>query len=91
MLRTATIGDEGLKESCLKVLYAGLVKSSRQTTVHSIQGINLMKNSAAEIFGLSGMDKVGYQAGFGYIRQLAVHLRNSLTNSSKVRCESYGS
>ncbi len=84
MLRTATIGDEGLKETCLKALYAGLVKSSRQTTAHTIQGINLMKNSAAEVFGLPGMEKVGYQAGFGYIRQLAVHLRNSLTKNSKV-------
>lgn len=67
-------------------MYAGLVKASRQTTVHTIQGINLMKNSAAEIIGLPGMEKVGYSAGFGFIRQLAVHLRNSITNNSN---ESY--
>ncbi|CCX30737.1 Noc2p family-domain-containing protein [Pyronema domesticum] len=84
--RTAVIGDEGIKETSLKALYAGLVKASRQTTAHTIQGINLMKNSAAEIVGLPGFDKVGYQAGFGYIRQLAVHLRQSITNNSK---ESY--
>jgi len=84
--KAAVVGDEGIKETCLKALYAGLVKASRQTTMHTIQGINLMKNSAAEVVGLTGMDKVGYQAGFGYIRQLAVHLRNSITNNSK---ESY--
>lgn len=84
--KAAVVGDEGIKETCLKALYAGLVKASRQTSIHTIQGINLMKNSAAEIVGINGMDKVGYQAGFGYIRQLAVHLRNSITNNSK---ESY--
>ncbi|TGZ81849.1 Noc2-domain-containing protein [Ascodesmis nigricans] len=84
--RAAVIGDEGMKETCLKALYAGLIKACRQTTAHTIQGINLMKNSAAEIAGLPGMEKVGYQAGFSFIRQLAVHLRNSITNNSK---ESY--
>lgn len=84
--KAAVIGDDGIKETCLKALYAGLVKASRQTSVHSIHGINLMKNSAAEVVGLPRMDKAGYQAGFGYIRQLAVHLRNSITNNSK---ESY--
>ena len=84
--KSAVSGDEAIKETCLKALYASLVKASRQTTMHTIQGINLMKNSAAEMFGLPGMDKIGYQSGFGYIRQLAVHLRNSITNNSN---ESY--
>lgn len=84
--KVAVIGDEGLKEMCLKALYAGFVKASRQTTIHTIQGINLMKNSASEVVGLPGMEKVGYQAGFNYIRQLAVHLRNSITHNSQ---ESY--
>ena len=69
---------------CLKALYAGFVRTSRQTSGYTMQGINLMKNSAGEVLGLDGMDKVGYSAGFGYIRQLAVHLRNSITNNSKV-------
>lgn len=78
------MGDDGLKEMCVKSLYAGLVKASRQTSGYTMQGINLMKNSAGEVVGMEGMDKVGYQAGFNYIRQLAVHLRNSITNNSKV-------
>ncbi|RPB16387.1 Noc2-domain-containing protein [Morchella conica CCBAS932] len=84
--RIAVVGDEGLKDICAKALYAGLVKASRQTSGYTMAGINLMKNSAAEVFGMEGMEKVGYQVGFGYIRQLAVHLRNSITNNSK---ESY--
>jgi len=82
--RAAVIGDDGLKEMCLKALYAGFVRTSRQTSGYTMQGINLMKNSAGEVLGLDGMDKIGYSAGFGYIRQLAVHLRNSITNNSKV-------
>ena len=82
--RAVVIGDYGLKEMCLKALYAGFVRASRQTSGYTVQGINLMKNSAGEILGLDGMDKVGYSAGFGYIRQLAVHLRNSITHNSKV-------
>ncbi|KAG0636474.1 Noc2p family-domain-containing protein [Tuber brumale] len=81
--RATVIGDDGLKEMCLKALYAGFVRASRQTSGYTMQGINLMKNSAHEVFGLNGMDKVGYSAGFGYIRQLAIHLRNSITNNSK--------
>jgi len=84
--KSAVISDEGIKEVCVKALYASFVKASRQTSAHTIAGINLMKNSAAEVVGLAGMDRVGYQAGFGYIRQLAIHLRNSITNNSK---ESY--
>ncbi|KAG0133224.1 Noc2p family-domain-containing protein [Tuber indicum] len=81
--RATVIGDDGLKEMCLKALYAGFVRASRQTSGYTMQGINLMKNSAREVLGLNGMDKVGYSAGFGYIRQLAIHLRNSITNNSK--------
>lgn len=82
--RAAVVGDDGLREICVKSLYAGLVKASRQTSTYTMQGINLMKNSASEVVGMEGMEKVGYQAGFNYIRQLAVHLRNSITNNSKV-------
>ncbi|CAZ84505.1 unnamed protein product [Tuber melanosporum] len=81
--RATVIGDDGLKEMCLKALYAGFVRASRQTSGYTMQGINLMKNSAREVLGLNSMDKVGYSAGFGYIRQLAIHLRNSITNNSK--------
>jgi nucleolar complex protein 2 len=82
--RLAVIGDPGLREAVLKTVYQGLIKSSRNTTVHTIQGINLMKNSAAELWGID--QAVGYTTGFTFVRQLAIHLRSSITNNQK---ESY--
>ncbi|PVH81522.1 Noc2-domain-containing protein [Cadophora sp. DSE1049] len=82
--RLAVIGDPGLREAVLKTVYQGLIKGSRSTTVHTIQGINLMKNSAAELWGIDA--GVGYATGFTLIRQLAIHLRNSITNNQQ---ESY--
>lgn len=82
--RLAVIGDPGLREAVLKTVYQGLIKGSRNTTIHTVQGINLMKNSAAELWGID--PGVGYTTGFTYIRQLAIHLRSSITNNQK---ESY--
>jgi nucleolar complex protein 2 len=82
--RLAVIGDAGLREAVLKTVYQGLVKGSRSTTIHTIQGINLMKNSAAELWGID--QSIGYTTGFTFIRQLAIHLRSSITNNAK---ESY--
>ena len=80
--RLAVIGDAGLREVVLKSVYQGLVKGSRSTTWHTLPGVNLMKNSAAELWGLD--PSVGYTTGFTFIRQLAIHLRGSITNPSKV-------
>ena len=82
--RLTAIGDPGLREAVLKTAYQGLIKGSRNTTIHTIQGINLMKNSAAELWGID--QAVGYTTGFTFIRQLAIHLRSSITNNQK---ESY--
>ncbi|KAF1988655.1 nucleolar complex protein 2 [Aulographum hederae CBS 113979] len=82
--RLVVIGDAVIKEVVLKSAYQGLVKGTRTTSMHTIAGINLMKNSAAELFGLD--PDIGYTTGFTFIRQLAIHLRSSITNTSK---ESY--
>lgn len=79
--RLMVIGDAGLRETVLKSTYEGVVKGSRNTTVHTLAGINLMKNSAAEIWGLD--QKVSYTAGFTFIRQLAIHLRGNITKPTK--------
>jgi nucleolar complex protein 2 len=42
-----------------------------------------MKNSASEIYCLDAA--IAYQHAFGYIRQLAIHLRNSMKVKTKVR------
>ncbi|EOD43643.1 ribosome assembly protein noc2 [Neofusicoccum parvum] len=82
--RLIVIGDAGIKEATLKAVYQGFVQGSRNTTIHTIAGVNLMKNSAAELWGLD--PNIGYTTGFTFIRQLAIHLRSSITNKSK---ESY--
>ncbi|KAL2351111.1 ribosome assembly protein-like protein Noc2 [Cryomyces antarcticus] len=82
--RLTVIGDPGIREAVLKTTFQGLVKGSRNTTIHTLAGVNLMKNSAAELWGLDPM--IGYTTGFTLIRQLAIHLRSSITNNSN---ESY--
>jgi nucleolar complex protein 2 len=79
--RFAIISDASLREAVLKTVYQGLVKGSRITNIHTLPGINLMKNSAAELWGLD--PNIGYTTGFTYIRQLAVHLRTSITHPTK--------
>ncbi|KAI4124638.1 MAG: hypothetical protein LQ347_005665, partial [Umbilicaria vellea] len=79
--RVAVISDTSLREAVLKTTYQGLVKGSRNTTIHTLPGINLMKNSAAELWGLD--PSIGYTTGFTYIRQLAIHLRGSITQPTK--------
>ncbi|KIW70026.1 hypothetical protein PV04_02337 [Phialophora macrospora] len=79
--RLMVIGDAGIREAVLKSTYEGVVRGSRNTTVHTLAGINLMKNSAAEIWGID--QKVSYTAGFTFIRQLAIHLRGNITKPTK--------
>jgi nucleolar complex protein 2 len=79
--RLMVIGDEGIKEAVLKAVYEDVVKGSRNTTIHTLPGVNLMKNSAVEIWGMD--PDLSYTAGFTFIRQLAIHLRGSITNRTK--------
>lgn len=82
--RLVVIGDKGIREAVLKVTYQGLIQGSRSTNANTIQGINLMKNSAAELWGID--QNIGYTTAFTFIRQLAIHLRNSITHNQN---ESY--
>ncbi|EME46688.1 hypothetical protein DOTSEDRAFT_52108 [Dothistroma septosporum NZE10] len=87
MRRLVVVGDAGIREGVLKATYQALVKGSRNTTMHTIAGVNLMKNSAAELWGLAGGEGgVAYTTAFTFIRSLAMHLRSSITNNSN---ESY--
>ncbi|KAI4132264.1 MAG: hypothetical protein LQ338_000816 [Usnochroma carphineum] len=79
--RLAVISDASIREAVLRTTYLGLVKGSRVTNPHTLQAINLMKNSAAELWGID--PAIGYTTGFVYIRQLAVHLRASITQPTK--------
>ncbi|KAL8758851.1 MAG: hypothetical protein Q9184_003800 [Pyrenodesmia sp. 2 TL-2023] len=79
--RLAIISDASIREAVLRTTYQGLVKGSRVTNSHTLPAINLMKNSAAELWGID--PQIGYTTGFVYIRQLAVHLRTSITQPTK--------
>ncbi|KPM45855.1 Nucleolar complex protein 2 [Neonectria ditissima] len=77
--RLVVIGDKGIRETVLKAVYQGLIQGCRVTNANTIQGINLMKNSAAELWGID--QAVGYTTAFTFIRQLAIHLRNSIVHN----------
>ncbi|KAL0935216.1 ribosome assembly protein [Colletotrichum truncatum] len=79
--KLVVIGDKGIRETVLKATYQGLVSGCRATNINTIQGINLMKNSAAELWGID--QNVGYTTAFSFIRQLAIHLRNSIVKKEK--------
>ncbi|EJT97184.1 Noc2-domain-containing protein [Dacryopinax primogenitus] len=79
--RLAASPDQSILDICLKGTYVSLVRSSRVTTVHTLPSINLMKNSAMELYILD--HEAAYQHAFRYIRQLAVHLRESMKVKSK--------
>lgn len=69
---------------CLKSAYHNIVRNTKTTTMHNTDSINLMKNSASELYSLNLI--ASYQQAFGFIRQLAIHLRNCLKTKS---AESY--
>ncbi|KAJ7468636.1 Noc2-domain-containing protein [Mycena latifolia] len=79
--KLASATDESILDSVLKGSYLTLVRSSKSTSAHTLPSINLMKNSASEVFSLD--HGVAYQHAFGYIRQLAIHLRNSMKVKTK--------
>ncbi|KAF9234590.1 Noc2-domain-containing protein [Melanogaster broomeanus] len=79
--RLASSTDNAIMDLVLKSTYLELVRSSKSTSIHKLPSINLMKNSASEIFCLD--HTAAYQHAFGYIRQLAIHLRNSMKTKTK--------
>ena len=79
--RLMVIGDAGLRETVLKSTYEGIVKGARNVTELTLPGVNLMKNSAAGLWGID--QKVSYTTAFTFIRQLAIHLRGHITKPTK--------
>ncbi|KAJ2915338.1 hypothetical protein MD484_g5073, partial [Candolleomyces efflorescens] len=79
--KLASSPDESVMDTILKSTYLSLIRSSKSTSAHTLPSINLMKNSASEVFCIN--HAVSYQHAFGYIRQLAIHLRNSMKIKTK--------
>lgn len=70
-----------LLDSVLKSMHIAYVKNSKFMSVSSLPGINFMRRSLVEMFAMDV--NVSYQHVFLYIRQLAIHLRNAVTNNKK--------
>ncbi|KAI0651305.1 Noc2-domain-containing protein [Trametes meyenii] len=79
--RLAGATDESVLDLVLKNTYLTLVRSCKSTSAHTLPAINLMKNSASELYCAD--HAASYQHAFGYIRQLAIHLRNSMKTKTK--------
>ena len=65
----------------LQKLYLTFVRNARFTSLSSLPRISLMKSCVVEIISLDVA--TGYQHGFVYIRQLALHLRSAITSGKK--------
>lgn len=72
---------KAMLEQVLKTTYSTFIKSCRRTNIRTMPLINFQKNSAAELFGID--EVLGYQVGFEFIRQLAIHLRNTINSTTK--------
>lgn len=73
---TASALDDEMVDFCLKSTYHTLIRNTRNTKPHTLEHIALMKNTACELFTLHA--DASYQQAFGFIRQLAISLRNCL-------------
>jgi nucleolar complex protein 2 len=65
----------------LKKLYLTFVRNAKFTSLSSLPRIAFMKNCVVEMISLDVA--TGYQHGFVYIRQLALHLRAATTSGKK--------
>ncbi|RLV95433.1 Nucleolar complex protein 2 [Spathaspora sp. JA1] len=74
---------KSILETILKLTYSGILQNCRKTNIHSMAQINFCKNSACELYGID--PTLSYQVGFEYIRQLAIHLRNSINATSNAK------
>lgn len=74
---------KSILETVLKSTYTIFLKNCRKTNNYTMPLLNFCKNSAAELYGID--ETVSYQIGFEYIRQLAIHLRNSISATSNAK------
>lgn len=73
-------GDEAVKDIALRNIYRALLPPMRLTSVHTLPSINLMKNTAAELYQID--PQLAYQHAFTFIRMLAVHLRTVVRSAT---------
>lgn len=76
ILRITRNQQTALLDLVLKAMYMTYVKNCKFVSPSTWPGINFMRRSLVEMFALDL--NVSYQYVFLYIRQLAIHLRNSI-------------
>ena len=74
-------GGENMLELTLKGIYLTYVKHTKFTSALTIPVIEFMANCVVEIYGIDPV--LSYQHAFVYIRQMAIHLRQSLQHKTK--------
>ncbi|CAG0920515.1 unnamed protein product [Notodromas monacha] len=82
ILRIVRNETSGLLDKTMKTMYKHFVRNSKfASRAGSAKWISFMKRSMAEMYTLD--EALAYRHGFVYIRQLAIHLRNATTLSTK--------
>jgi nucleolar complex protein 2 len=79
--RLGMAGGTTSLENVLRGVYSSFIQSSRSVSIHTQPMLNLMKNTAVELYLLDA--DVAYTQAFGFIRQLAIHLRNCIKTKTK--------
>ncbi len=79
--RLGMSGGTASLENVLRGVYSSFIQSSRNVSIHTQPMLNLMKNTAVELYLLDA--DVAYTQAFGFIRQLAIHLRNCVKTKTK--------
>eukprot|EP01132_Coremiostelium_polycephalum_P005610 gene5610-6982_t len=67
-------------DECLKGIYLNYVKNTKFINISNLSIVNFMCNCVVEIFGLDFSSS--YRSAFIFIRQLAIHLRNTINTNS---------
>ncbi|KAJ2485828.1 Nucleolar Complex 2 protein [Coemansia sp. RSA 2320] len=79
--RLVSLSPAEIADMALKGIYLTYVRNSNVKTIANLTTIQLMRNCGVELFGHDA--NASYQHAFVYIRQLAIHLRNSMQLRSK--------
>lgn len=79
--RIVGLPKSGVADIALKGIYLTYVRNSNVKTVSNLTTIHLMRNCGVELYGYDA--NASYQHAFVYIRQLAIHLRNSMQLRNK--------
>ena len=79
--RLGMSGGTASLENVLRGVYSSYIQSSRSVSIHTQPMLNLMKNTAVELYLVDA--DVAYTQAFGFIRQLAIHLRNCVKTKTK--------